>query len=130
MWRTCESARNQEPQDDELEQIAERFYLKGLNEVCDFLRKNQSLIPVLVQVWQKFDEYFDANDRPRPKLEVFTDPEDHESTPKLFAFVRTTLPFSDASPRLERLQEEWWFDQSDEAVRLLNIGVEYVNAPV
>jgi len=129
MWSTGESIRHEEDT-DELEQIAERFYLKGLTDVCDFLRKNQSLIPVLIQVRQKFDEYFDTNDRLSAKLEIFTDPEDFENAPKLFAFVCTALPFSDASSRLERLQEEWWFDQSDETIHLMNIGVEYVDAPV
>lgn len=130
MWRTHESVRHEESRDEELEQVAERFRFKGREVVCDFLRRHRVLIPVLIQAKEQIDSYFGASEHTCHKLEIFTDPEDNESTPKLFALIRTSLPFSDASQRLERFHEEWWFDQSDETVRLLNIGVEYVNAPV
>lgn len=116
--------------DGELEQIAECFLLQGREAVCDFVRQHRTLIPVIVETHKKFVEYFDIDSRLHARLEIFVDPEDGYSTPKLFAFVRTALPFSDASQRLDRLHEEWWFDQADETARLMNIGVEYADATV
>lgn len=115
--------------EDELEQIAERFILKGREAVCDFLRQHQALVPILIQVRTKFDEYFGITEFARPRLEVFVDPEGENSEPSLFALVPTTLPFQEAVIRLDRLDEDWWLDQPSEVRCLMNIDVEYVNAP-
>lgn len=112
-----------------LELIAERYYLKGREAVCDFLRQHQALVPILIQVRTKFDEYFGITEFARPRLEVFVDPEDQNSEPSIFALVPTTLPFQEAVIRLDRLDEDWWLDQPSEVRCLMNIDVEYVNAP-
>jgi len=115
--------------DSELEHIADRFILKGREAVVEFLRQHRSLVPVLAEAREKFDQYFGIAEFTRPRLEVFIEPQGEDSEPSLFALVPTTLPFKEAVTRLDRLDEDWWFDQPSEVRCLMNIDVEYVNAP-
>ncbi|HMH44636.1 MAG TPA: hypothetical protein VK557_14190 [Pyrinomonadaceae bacterium] len=118
----------QELREDELQQVADRFYLRGRIPVCDFLRQHRSLINLLLEARSKIDEYF--NPALPPSLELFTDPEDIQSRPKLFALIRTTLGPKDASTRLDRFDQEWWLHQAREVRRVMNIDVDYVDADV
>lgn len=121
------SARREEREDD-LQQIADQFYLKGREAVCDFLRQHRSLIPILAEVRQKFDEYFGVTENHGPRLEVFVDAEE-DSQPKLFALA-LVAPSAEVSAQLDRMDQEWWLEQPYEVRRLMNIDVEYVDASV
>jgi hypothetical protein len=111
--------------ESELQQIANKFNLRGRESVCHFLEQNRFLIKTLFEVRKKFDQYFSSDTH--SALEVFTDPEDNNSVPKLFALILTTLSSDDASTRLDRLDQEWWLDQPHEVRRVLNIDVDYVD---
>ena len=92
------------------------------------MKYNPQLVDVLFEARTKFDAYFSADTR--SSLEVFIDPEDDHSAPRLFALILTALPSDEASARLDRLDEDWWLDQPYEVKRLMNIDVEYVNGSV
>ena len=114
--------------DEIWECLTSRFSLGDSGSVIHFLEQNPFLTGVLLEVREKLDHYFGAETR--SSLEVFTDPEDNHSDPKLFALILTTLPSDQASTLLDRLDQEWWLDQPYEVKRLLNIDVEYVDGTV
>jgi hypothetical protein len=91
-------------------------------DVKQFVETHPVLVPVVSSAREKFMEYFGAETR----LEIFTDPEDNQSTPKLFALALTPLSVKDASVLLDRLDEDWWLAQPYEVRRLMNIDVQYV----
>lgn len=110
------------------EQLSLYFSFEDSVAVSDFLKQNTQLVRVLFEARPKFDSYFGPETR--SSLEVFIDPEDDRANPKLFALILTTLPSSEASTRLQQLDEDWWLDQPYEVRRLMNIDVEYVDASV
>lgn len=117
-----------DPHNDRIVRLGRHFYFKDSRSVCQFLDLHPSVISVLFEARKRVDGYFGAETLTH--LRIFTDPEIDSDSSKLFVLIRTTLPFTDASGRLDRLDEEWWLDQPDEARRLLNIDVEYVDASV
>jgi hypothetical protein len=116
---------HREQREDDLQQVADRFYLRSKEAVCEFLRHHRFLLNVLLEARTRIDEQFKPNDR--PVLELFTDPEDDNSHAKLFALILTALPSKDASARLDRLDQDWWLRQSQEVKRAMNIDIEYVD---
>ncbi len=112
------------PSQSFLPRLSSRFHLKNSRDVAEFLEANHFLVDVLFEVRKQFDSYFGADTR--SSLEVFTDPEDNHSAPKLFALVLTALPFKDASSRLDRLDNDWWLRQPNEVKRAMNIDIEYL----
>lgn len=108
-----------------LQRLAKHFYFKQSNLVCDYLTANHFLIPVLFEVRKKIGHYFGPHTL--SKLELFTDPEDINANPKLFALILTALSSDDASTRLERLDDEWWLDQPREIRRVLGLDVDYID---
>ncbi len=117
--------RRQDPREETLQRIADKFSLKGRESVCRFLKHHWFLVSILFDVRKKVDEYFGIDTR--SALELFTDPEDDNSTTKLFALILTSLSSNDASTRLDRLDEEWWLSQPPEVRRVLNIDVDYID---
>ncbi|MGH9803355.1 MAG: hypothetical protein ACRD82_23575, partial [Blastocatellia bacterium] len=57
-------------------------------------------------------------------LEVVQDPEDGDR--KLFAFVLTPLPATEALKRRDLFDEEWWLDASEQARGQLIFDVEFI----
>jgi len=110
------------------ERLSPYFSVKNGRDVSRFLEENLFLVNVLLDVRTKFDEYFGAECR--SVLEVFVDPEEDQSRPKLFALILAAPSSGEASTLLDRLDQEWWLDQPYEVRRLMNIDVEYVDGSV
>ncbi|HKO62481.1 MAG TPA: hypothetical protein VJV03_15055 [Pyrinomonadaceae bacterium] len=117
--------RRLDPREETLQRIADRFRLRGRESVCRFLKDHWFLVSILFEARKRFDQYFGAD--ARAALELITDPEDDSSTTKLFALILTSLSSNDASTRLDRLDEEWWFNQPPDVRRVLSIDVDYVD---
>lgn len=125
VWVVCETRSAKRKEEHVWEELSNHFYFKNSRDVVAFLKHNWFLVDVLFEVRKQFDKYFGADTRSR--LEVFTDPDDNNSNPKLFALVVSTLPSNDASTRLGRFDEEWWFDQPSKVRRVLSIDVDYID---
>lgn len=110
------------------ERLLPYFSVKNGRDVSRFLEENPFLVNVLLDVRTKFDEYFGADSR--SVLEVFVDPEEDQSSPKLFALTLAAPSSDKVSASLDRLDQEWWLDQPYEIRRLMNIDVEYVDGSV
>jgi hypothetical protein len=114
--------------DDRLQQLARHFYFQDIKLVCQFLKRYSFLIPVLFEVRKKVDQYFGTETL--SNLELFTDPEDDGGNSKLFALILTALPSSDASARLDRMDQEWWLEQPYEVRRAMNLDINYSDGSV
>lgn len=114
--------------EEDLKQLGSHFYFKNIPQIRQFLKNHRVLIPVLTEVRQKVDQYFGSETL--SNLELFIDPEDNPSEPTLFALILTTLPATEATTRLARLDDEWWLDLPHDIRRLMNIDVEYVDGRV
>lgn len=108
---------------DTVEWLASVYQFRDRGSVTAFLEQNQFLAPLLVEAYTRIREHFGGN--ARIALEVFTDPESQQDQ-EAFALVLTDLSPTEAAARLDRLDEEWWFDASHQARCKLNLDVEYV----
>jgi hypothetical protein len=113
---------------DELQQLNDHFYFTERKVVCEFLQQHRFLIAVLFEVRKKIDQIFGSETL--SNLELFTDPEDNHSVPRLFALILTNLSSADASTRLDQLDREWWLNQPGEVRRVLSIDVDYLDGGV
>lgn len=136
VWLNCSDGsfvawhRANQPEIDretEIQRLSSCFNFRN-QAVNGFLERHPALFRVLFEARKKFDEYFGANTI--PSLEVFIDPEDDHSNPKLFALIPAAAASREASAVLDKLDEEWWLDQPYEIRRLVNIDVEYVDAAI
>lgn len=109
-----------EPAIQSLEQL---YIFRRPEEVSEFLEAHPFLVPLLEEARGQIAQYFGPSSE--VVLEVVTDPE-AENDRELFALVQTTLSADEALPGLDRLDQEWWLDASDQAHCLLNIDVEFV----
>lgn len=108
-----------------IERLSAYFYFKNSQIVVQFLEQHRFLIEVLFGVREKFVQYFGSDSR--TSLEVFTDPDDENSDSKLFALILTSLHSSEASARLDQLDQEWWLEQPYEVKRAMNLDIDYVD---
>jgi len=109
-----------EPAIQPLEQL---YTFRRPEEVIEFLQAHPFLVPLLEEARSQIARYFGLS--PKVILEVVTDPE-AENDRELFALVQTTLAADEALCCLDRLDQEWWLDASDQAHCLLNIDVEFI----
>jgi len=125
VWVVCETRSAKRKEEHVWEQLSDHFSFKNSRDVVAFLKHNRFLVNVLFETRKQFDKYFGADTPSR--LEVFSDPEDNRSFPKLFALILTKLSSDDASTRLDQLDQEWWLDQPSEVRRVFNIDVDYID---
>jgi len=107
-----------------LDQLGARYEYRRPPEVVQYLRQHPHLVPLLVEAADVIPHYFGAG--AALVLEVFTDPEDNDPRPELFAVVQTTLGPVAALDRLDRLGADWWFAKSPAPPSVLVIDVEFV----
>jgi uncharacterized protein (DUF1810 family) len=107
--------------DPEVESLERLYAFRKREEVVQYLARHRFLGPLLREAHGKIAEYFGPS--PEVVLEVVTDPE-AEDDRELFAFIRTPLPPEEALRELERLDQEWWLGEADQADGKLCIHVE------
>lgn len=107
-----------------LDQLAARYAYRRPPEVAQYLRRHPHLVPLLSEAAAIIPRYFGVG--VPLVLEVFTDPEDDDPRPELFAVVQTSLDPKAALDRLDRLGADWWFAKSPTAPGVLVIDVEFV----
>ncbi|MGH2562729.1 MAG: hypothetical protein ACRDJH_27025 [Thermomicrobiales bacterium] len=91
-------------------------------EVLDFLDQHAFLVPILIEARQVIPRYFTL-DLPLA-LELLIGPEDPDDR-SLFVLIRTRLKSPDALTCLDRLDEEWWIEQSHQTDGALTITLEH-----
>jgi len=105
-------------------QLLEQVYtFRGHGEVSRFLERYPFLVPLLLEAYSKFWNYFGPH--PRVFLEVVTDPEAPDDR-ELFALVCTSLTPDEALDRLDQFDRDWWLDASYTAQGKLCIDVEFL----
>jgi hypothetical protein len=104
--------------------LLERLYtFRGRAEVSWFLEKYPFLVPLLMEAYSKFGNYFGPY--PRAFLEIVIDPEVPDDR-ELFALVCTSLMPDEALDRLDRFDRDWWLDASQTTQGKLCIDVEFL----
>jgi hypothetical protein len=102
----------------------ERLYtFRRRAEVSQFLEKHPFLVPLLLEAYSEFGNYFGPY--PQVFLEVVTDPEAADDR-QLFAFISTRLSPDEALDRLEQFDKSWWLSALDRAEGNLCIHVEFL----
>lgn len=104
----------------ELIYLSKIYKLREPSKVLEFLSNNISLIPVVVEAYEKIKKYFPQADA---VLEVISDPE--ATNEELVIFIRTSLSPDEAFKRLEQFDKDWWLDTSLKAGEKLCIHVEF-----
>ena len=104
--------------------LSSTFVMDGAEEVAEFLRRHEALMPVLLEAAPVLAGLF-GNDTPL-RLSLFTDPEADDARALLFILVRTGLSVPEARARLDTFEEEWLLDRLEVAGGSLNVALEYV----
>jgi hypothetical protein len=123
MSREVVMARQMVTTEPALQALEQRYTFRRPEEVMEFLQAHPFLVPLLEEARGQIRQYFGPS--PEVVLEVVTDPE-AENDRERFALVQTTLAADEALCCLDRLDQEWWLDASDQAHCLLNIDVEFI----
>lgn len=97
--------------------------MKATSEVAAYLGQHPKLHDALEALNVQVNNVFGKTEL---RLEMFKDPEDCDSTGKLFALIPTPLTAKEATPLLGRLDNEWWLDQPAEIHRLMSVDMQYV----
>jgi hypothetical protein len=98
------------------------YDLVNREEVLDFLAQHSFLIPILIEASRQIPGYFPSDIS--LALELLVGPEDPEDR-SLFLAVRTRQNSADALASLDRLDEEWWVEQSYQTDGALTITIEH-----
>ena len=91
--------------------------------ISGFIARNLFLVDLLKDARQKISEYF--GDEFIPRLEISYIPESN-ILDELWVLIPTKLPVSQALDMLDRFDEEWWLDASEQAHCKMNIKMAYV----
>jgi hypothetical protein len=101
--------------------------LLGLFSIADrpsvdaFLCANDFLLPLLMEAGGEINRRFPGTGM---ALELMTDPEGMDAE-QLFLYICTTLPPSEARPKLKELDRDWWLSALKRAHGKLCISLEY-----
>ena len=107
---------------DALAGLAERYTFRRPEEVITYLRRFPHLIPLLNEAADVIPRYFGEN--AQPVLEVFFGREFDDQIGQLFAEIRTSLD-DEAYDRLERFDEEWWYETPITGPGVLVFDIEH-----
>jgi hypothetical protein len=103
-----------------LHRLAEMYTFHDAAAVSSFLSAYPHLIEILFEAYPHLLEHFGPG--LKVALKVVGDPEAEDSE-RLFAYLLTSLPPEEALARLDRLDEEWFLDQTDRVGDLFNFNL-------
>lgn len=100
--------------------LAEMYSFHDAATVSSFLSAHPHLIEILFEAYPHLLEHLGPD--LKVALKVVSDPEAEDSK-RLFAYLLTSLPPEEALIRLDRLDEEWFLDQTDRVGDLFNFNL-------
>lgn len=103
-----------------MRQLEEVYPFRNTEAVRRFLGAHPHLIEIILEAYPYLVKHFGPN--PQVMLEVVRDPE-AERPEQLFAYILTSLDADEALDRLDRLDEEWFLDQSDRVGDFFNFNL-------
>jgi len=109
------------PESAHLSQVEASYSFRDEEAVRHFLQTHPHLIEVLFEAQFHLLRHFGPDSQ--VTLEVFPGPES-EGEKRLFAYIIIFLPVEEALTRLDKLDEEWFLNQSDRVDGLLNFSLE------
>lgn len=104
--------------------LLSRFLLHSQSDVISHIEHHPELLPVLNDARSRVEQYFGA--KVDCSLTILNDPADRNFEPVLCVFIQTSLPPIEARAIMDRMDEEWWFDQPDCVSDTLNIDIQYL----
>jgi hypothetical protein len=107
---------------DEVAALDRVYLIRERGKVSNFLATNGFLLPLLKESAQEIRKRFGQETALVLRMSVNPDGEDRE----LFINIQTPLPFAEAFPLLERIDEEWWLDNASKANGKLELILEYI----
>ena len=107
----------------EIRSLEQLYTFRKHVEVSRFLERHPFLVPVLVEAYSKFGNYFGPY--PRVSLEVVRDPE-VQGLVELFGYIVTRLTPEEAGERLQGFDRGWFLNQLPRVKGLLNFDVEFL----
>ena len=107
----------------EIRSLEQLYTFRRRVEVSRFLERHPFLVPVLVEAYSKFGNYFGPY--PRVSLEVVRGPE-VQGLVELFGYIVTRLTPEEAGERLQRFDRGWFLNQLPHVKGLLNFDVEFL----
>jgi tetratricopeptide (TPR) repeat protein len=103
--------------------ISSLFVFQNPAQIVTFVFENQFLLELLREASKRIHDIFGPDTQ--LSLRLWRDP-DYEEAQTLYIEILTKLSADDAFPLLERLDDEWWIDASEQASGKLNIKLQYV----
>lgn len=103
------------------ERIEYVFAVRERKEVKRFLGESPFLIPLLMEIHTKIQEYFPGT---KSVLEVVADPEEKDDV-QMVLYIKTDFQPEEALARLHCFDEEWWLDAMDQASNKLCVHLEF-----
>lgn len=107
---------------EKIEAINKSFDLINSEEVNEYLMDNPFIVEVLLSGLKKINEIF-GNDI-KIELEIIIDPEAIKKTSILFAYIITTLSPEIVLNLLDRFDAEWYIEQSNDVLEILNFSIK------
>lgn len=101
--------------------LSSLFTFRDPQAVVSFLRKNDFLVPLLIEANKEIKKHFPES---QTYLELVSDPEAVDEW-QLFLYISTKLAPREARPILKRLDNEWWLAALERAQGKLCISLEY-----
>jgi tetratricopeptide (TPR) repeat protein len=103
--------------------ISSLFVFQNPAQIVTFVFDNQFLLGLLREAHRHIHGIFGSDTQ--LSLRLWPDP-DYEDAQTLYIEILTKMSVDDAFPLLERLDEEWWIDTSEQASGKLNIKLQYI----
>jgi hypothetical protein len=108
---------------EELRHLGSVYVLRRPEEVSRFLESNSYLGPILIEAYEKIQDYFGP--RPDVALEVVRDPE-VRGLIQLVGYIVTDITPEEAGRRLQQFDRGWLLHEIHRARGVLNFDVEFV----
>jgi len=109
--------------DEKFNSLAKKYRFSKIDEVKNFLSKNQHLISLLEEIPSRIYQHFGNGQG--LLLKVSHDPDFPQSS-ELWVFILTELSAKQALPLLEKFDEEWWLKNLEQTFGKLNISLDYI----
>lgn len=105
------------------EHLAKDYEIKNPKEVADFIGENLFLLEILEEAPNQISRYFGENRK--LALRVAYEPEFPRSS-ELWIEILTELSAKEATRLLEKLDENWWLENTEKGGGKVNVTVKFI----